>query len=137
MSVVYSDGVIGRLRREQRDNCHKALERTREAREKQLMYTKLKPLSPTKMSGNGSGEPAMTTTGKRTGDVRQSRAVGVAEETRASIDSFEARLKSIPVNTVHQSPPHLATAPATTSSNVSRQVCIIVETIVCLYTVIW
>ncbi|CAI8022612.1 Sperm flagellar protein 2 [Geodia barretti] len=53
---VYEEGVTRdrqrqaeKLRQDQRDNCQRALERAREGREKQnLMYSKLKPLSPTK-----------------------------------------------------------------------------------------
>ena len=82
------------MRLERRENCHKALERTKEAREKQsLMYAKLKPLSPTKSPprSKSSGEPGGS------GERARGRSMAVAEETRASIDGFEARLRTMPV----------------------------------------
>lgn len=94
--------LCDRLRSEQRENCHKALEKTREAREKQnLMYSKLKPLSPrTKTPGRVSGSP-----GKQSTSEGRARGTALAEETRADIDWFEARLKTLPssrAQTTHQ-----------------------------------
>ena len=111
--IIYC--IDNRLRQEQRENCHKALEKTREAREKQnLMYAKLKPLSPTKTPGRASGGPgtqAMDNTWKKTeggGSVKKGRGgtvrPAVAEETRASIDSFEARLSTMPLSEPQTTP---------------------------------
>ena len=85
-----------RLRQEKRENCHRALERTREAREKQnLMYSKLKPISPTKTPQ--PKDPATSET--RTVEGRRSRrADSEAEETRVNINSFEARLRTLPAS---------------------------------------
>lgn len=82
-----------RLRQEQRENCHRALERAREAREKQnVMYSKLKPLSPGKKP-----QTRDPTSERRVLEGRKSRRSDAeAEETRVNIDSFEARLKTMP-----------------------------------------
>jgi adenylate kinase family enzyme len=100
---VYEEGVTRdrqrqaeKLRQEKRENCHRALERTREAREKQnLMYSKLKPISPTKTPQ--PKDPA--TSEMRTVEGRRSRrADAEAEETRVNINSFEARLRTLPAS---------------------------------------
>ena len=97
------------MREEQRERCHKALERTREAREKQsLMYAKLKPLSPTKTS---PGKETAGERGKREGRKSQ-RSMAEAEDTRVNIDSFEAQLRTMPAVGVSVSPP---AGPATVS----------------------
>lgn len=103
--------MCDRVRHEQRENCHKALERTREAREKQnLMYSKLKPLSPlTKAPGRVSGSPGKQSTSE--GRADKGRGTAVAEETRADINWFEARLKTLPTSGPHQ---------PTTTTNVSH-----------------
>ncbi len=67
--------------------CHKSLERSREFRESQsLLYTRLKPLSPSKSSPTRS-----KTTGSVPGHSGRSQAAE-ALATRAGIDSFEAGL---------------------------------------------
>ena len=68
------------------------------------MYAKLKPLSPTKTPGKVSGEPVI-------GDQQRRRTAVVAEETRASIDSFESRLRAMPVS--GSTLPHSSPAPTT------------------------
>ena len=117
-----------RLRQEQRENCHKALERGREARDKQnLMYSKLNPLSPSKTTSKTPGS-----TGRKGAvdgaewQARQQRRAAVraalAEETRDNIDSFEARMKTTPTSGAQPpSPQHTATsAPPTTGDYVGQ-----------------
>ena len=91
-----------RLRQDQRDNCQRALERAREGREKQnLMYSKLKPLSPTKtpQSKDPATSERMTVEG-----WRSRRANAEAEETRVNISNFEARLRTLPASGMATSP---------------------------------
>lgn len=117
-----------RLRQEQRENCHKALEKTRDAREKQsLMYAKLKPLSPSKAAGKVSGSSGkLASSGHRASggwharQGRQGRAAvrtAVAEETQASIDSFEARLMTMPTSGAEATQPSFSPQQATVTTS--------------------
>lgn len=66
-------------------------------RERQsLMYAKLKPLSPSKSVGVGRGEEKKTEERALTQQRRVAQRAGVAEETRASIEAFENKLKATP-----------------------------------------
>ena len=65
------------------------------------MYSKLKPLSPTKtpQSKDPATRERMTVEGRRS-----RRANAEAEETRVNINSFEARLRTLPASGMATSP---------------------------------
>lgn len=86
-----------RTQEERKEACQKALEKSCQVRERQTqMYAKLKPLETTKSASKKSkavqfGETS--TTGPVTSKVSQARSKHIAEETRASINAFEATIK--------------------------------------------
>ena len=80
-----------RLQSERKEACHRALENSRQVREKQLqMYAKLKPLP----TGKQKTPPQGAT---RTQLLAQERSVArhqaIAEETRDNIATFEASMR--------------------------------------------
>ena len=84
-----------RTLQDQREACLTALERSRKLKERQLqLYSKLKPLSPGKKQA-GKTSPRKST---RAELQARERTQMVADETRASIDAFEATLR-------HSAPP--------------------------------
>ena len=94
------------------------------------MYAKLKPLSPTKTPGKISGgAQTMDSTGKKAEEgVKGGGRSVVAEETQASIDNFEARLRTMPLSGLQATPsssPQQTTTTitaSTTTGNVSGEI---------------
>ena len=82
--------VHHRTQQERREACLRALENSQKLKERQLqLYSKLKPLSPSKKQA-GKTSPRKPT---RAELQARERTWAVADETRASIDNFEASLR--------------------------------------------
>ena len=88
---------MSRLQEERKEACQRALERSCQVREKQThMYAKLKPIVTSKSASkrSRSPRPAPSTTGSKSADrAANVRNKLIAEETRTSIDAFEATMR--------------------------------------------
>ena len=85
-----------RIQLERKEACHRALEKSQQVRERQTqMYAKLKPLSPGK-SGRRNATPGKKATRAEllTVEREAARSRAVANETRESINAFEASIRA-------------------------------------------
>jgi len=85
-----------RIQLERKEACHRALEKSQQVRERQTqMYAKLKPLSPGKPGGrNATPGKKATRAELLTVEREAARSRAVANETRESINTFEASIRA-------------------------------------------
>lgn len=85
-----------RIQLERKEACHRALEKSQQVRERQTqMYAKLKPLSPGKPGGrNATPGKKATRAELLTVEREAARSRAMANETRESINTFEASIRA-------------------------------------------